>query len=71
MMLKNARNDYDGTSGYKLMGKSIAFYGYGAVARCMQKLASCFGMTASAYDPYLTKEQIEAGGANYCATVQD
>merc|ERR1719240_1927001 len=71
MMLQNARNWFDGTSGYELMGKSIAFYGYGAVARCMQKLAACFGMTTSAYDPYLTKEQIEAGGAIYCGSIAE
>lgn len=71
MMLKNARNWYDGSSGYELCGKTIAFYGYGAVARCMQKLATGFGMITSAFDPYLSKEQIEAGGAIYCATIED
>merc|ERR1712217_187375 len=44
MMLTSARNNYDGTSGFELAGKSIAFYGFGAVARAVQKLAKGFGM---------------------------
>jgi lactate dehydrogenase-like 2-hydroxyacid dehydrogenase len=39
MMLTNARNHYDGTSGYELKGKALALYGYGAVAQSMHKLA--------------------------------
>merc|ERR1719408_1026322 len=37
MMIANARNHWDGSSGYELMGKTIALYGYGAVSRCMHK----------------------------------
>jgi len=71
MMISNARNHWDGSSGYELMGKSLAVYGFGAVARNLHRIAKGFGMTFSAYDPYLTKEQIEGAGANYCAKVED
>jgi D-3-phosphoglycerate dehydrogenase len=64
MMIANARNHWDGSSGYELMGKSLAVYGFGAVARNLHRIAKGFGMTFSAYDPYLTKEQIEGAGAN-------
>merc|ERR1719207_427312 len=71
MMIANARNHWDGSSGYELMGKSLAVYGFGAVARNLHRIAKAFNMKFSAYDPYLTKEQIEGAGAIYCAKVED
>merc|ERR1711937_181756 len=71
MMIENARNHWDGSSGYELKGKSLAVYGFGAVARNLHRIATGFGMEFAAYDPYLTKEQIEGAGANYCAKVED
>jgi len=71
MMVANARNHWDGTSGYELMGKTLAVYGFGAVARNLHRIAKGFGMEFAAYDPYLTKEQIEGAGAKYCAKVEE
>jgi len=63
MMLTSARNNFDGTSGFEVAGRSIAFYGFGAVARAVHKLALGFGMKTFAYDPYIPKEAIAAQGA--------
>jgi D-3-phosphoglycerate dehydrogenase len=71
MMLTSARNNYDGSSGFELTGRSIAFYGYGAVARAVGKLATGFGMTLYAYDPYIPKEAIKSMGAEPVDTVAD
>jgi D-3-phosphoglycerate dehydrogenase len=71
MMIQNARNHWDGSSGFELKGKSLALYGYGAVARCLHTIAKAFEMTVSAFDPFLTKEQIEAGGATHVEKVED
>jgi len=71
MMIANARNQWDGSSGYELKDKTIAVYGYGAVARNLHRIAKGFGMTFAAYDPYLTKEQIEKDGAKYCSKVEE
>jgi len=71
MMIENARNHWDGSSGYELMGKSLAVYGFGAVARHLHRIAKGFGMKFAAYDPYLSKEQIESTGATYCAKVEE
>jgi D-3-phosphoglycerate dehydrogenase len=71
VMITNARNHWDGSSGYELMGKSLAVYGFGAVARNLHRIAKSFNMQFAAYDPYLTKEQIEGAGAIYCAKVED
>merc|ERR1719222_515438 len=58
MMLTSARNNYDGSSGFELTGRSMAFYGFGAVARAVHKLAKGFGTESYAYDPYISKEGI-------------
>merc|ERR1712176_1109129 len=63
MMLTSARNNYDGTSGIELSGRDMAFYGYGAVARAVGKLAKGFGMQLYAYDPYIPKDAIKSMGA--------
>merc|ERR1712187_346681 len=63
MMLTSARNNFDGSSGFELVNREIAFYGFGAVARAVQKLALGFGMKSYAYDPYLPKEKIQEAGA--------
>jgi len=63
MMLTSARNNYDGSSGFELKDRNIAFYGFGAVARAVHRLAKGFGMNSYAYDPYISKEQIEQYGA--------
>lgn len=71
MMLVSARNNFDGTSGFEITGRSIAFYGFGAVARAVHKLCKGFDMKVFAYDPYLSEEQISASGATPVKTVEE
>jgi len=70
MMLVSARNNFDGSSGFELVNRTIAFYGFGAVARAVHRLAQGFGMKSYAYDPYISKEQIEQYGATAVETVE-
>jgi len=63
MMLTSARNNYDGSSGFELAGKTMAFYGFGAVARAVQKLAKGFGMQTFAYDPFLSDDKVKEAGS--------
>merc|ERR1712151_262222 len=67
----SARNNYDGTSGIELSGRKMAFYGYGAVARAVGKLATGFGMELYAYDPYIPKDAIKSMGAEPVDNVED
>merc|ERR1711862_527102 len=71
MMLTSARNNYDGTSGFELMGKSIAFYGFGAVAQAVHKLAKGFSMKSFAYDPFMHPAKIQDLGAVPVSKVED
>jgi len=63
MMLCSARNSFDGTSGFEITGRSMALYGFGAVARAVHRVALGFGMKTYAYDPYIPKEAIKEAGA--------
>merc|ERR1712137_182846 len=71
MMLVSARNNFDGTSGFELVNRSIAFYGFGAVARAVHKLANGFGMKTYAYDPYIPAEKIKEMGAEPVSSVAE
>lgn len=71
MMLVSARNNFDGSSGFELVNRNIAFYGFGAVARAVHKLTSGFGMKSFAYDPFIPKEKIAEMGATPVDSVAD
>jgi len=63
MMLTSARNNYNGESGFELVNREIAFYGFGAVARAVHKIAVGMGMKSFAYDPYVPADKIAEAGA--------
>jgi D-3-phosphoglycerate dehydrogenase len=71
MMLTSARNNYDGTSGFELVNREIAFYGFGAVARAVHRLAKVFEMKSFAFDPYVKEEDIVAAGAVPVKSVEE
>merc|ERR1711933_359444 len=54
-----------------LVNREIAFYGFGAVAQAVHKLASGFGMKSYAYDPYVPKEKIQELGATPVDSIPD
>merc|ERR1719197_1733446 len=70
MMLVNARNNFDGSSGFEITGRSIAFYGFGAVAKAVHKIAVGFGMKTFAYDPFIPADAIKAAGAEPVDSVE-
>lgn len=71
MMLVSARNNFDGTSGFEVTGKGMAFYGFGAVAKAVHRLCKGFGMQTFAYDPFLKAEDIAAAGATPLSSVAE
>merc|ERR1712100_156534 len=71
MMLVSARNNFDGTSGFELVNREIAFYGFGFVARAVHKLAKGLGMKTFAYDPFIPAEAIAKEGATPVSSVAD
>jgi D-3-phosphoglycerate dehydrogenase len=71
MMIVSARNNWDGTSGFEISGREIAFYGFGAVARATAKVAAGFNMKIFAYDPFIPAEKIKEMGAEPVSSVAE
>jgi D-3-phosphoglycerate dehydrogenase len=71
MMIMSARNNLDGTSGFEITGRSMAFYGFGAVARAVHRLAKAFNMQTYAYDPFIPADKIKEMGAEPVESVAD
>lgn len=71
MMIYQARKQFNGKSGSELKGKSLGLHAYGNVGRCVASIAKGFGMEIYAYDPYISKEAIEADGVHWVGTVEE
>lgn len=65
------RNFYNGTSGSELMGKKLGIHAYGNVGRNVARIAKGFGMEVYAFDPFLSKEQIEKEGVKALSSVEE
>ncbi len=62
MMVYQARNHFNGTSGTELKGKKIGIHAYGHVGKNVARIAKGFGMDVAAFDPFVPAEQITADG---------
>ena len=71
MMLFLARNAFEGGTGSELKGKTIGIQAFGNVGRLVGILAKSFGMNVLAFDPFLTKEQIESEGATALESLEE
>ena len=71
MLLFQCRNQFSGAAGTELKGKTLGLHAFGNVARNVARVAQGFGMDVYAYDPFLTREQIEAGGVKAVASLAE
>ena len=71
MMLYMARNKFTKGSGTELRGKRIGIHAYGNVGKYVALIAKGFGMSVSAFDPFIPAEAMEADGVTVCATVEE
>jgi len=62
MMLYNIRKAFNGSSGTELRDKKIGIHAYGNVGKFIAAIAKGFGMHIYAYDPFVSKEDIERDG---------
>ena len=69
MLLFQCRNQFSGAAGTELKGKTLGLHAFGNVARNVARVAQGFGMDVYAYDPFLTKEQIESAGVKAVASI--
>ena len=71
MLLFQCRNQFSGAAGTELMGKALGLHAFGNVARNVARVAKGFGMEVYAYDPFLTKEQIESAGVKAVESIPE
>ncbi|MBN3034014.1 MAG: 3-phosphoglycerate dehydrogenase [Bacteroidales bacterium] len=71
MMVYMARNQFNGSAGTELSGKTLGIHAFGNVGRLVASIASGFGMEISAFDPFLKPEDIERQGIRVVHSVGD
>ena len=71
MMVYQARNHFNGTSGTELRCKKLGIHAYGNVGKLVAKIAKGFGMEVFAFDPFVAKDVIEADGVTVVDYVED
>ena len=71
MMIFMARTQFTPATGSELLGKRLGVQAYGHVGRLVGEKAKALGMSVSALDPFLSDEQILAGGATPVHSVEE
>ena len=70
MMVYQIRNHFDGTSGTELKDKKLGIHAYGNVGKNVARIAKGFGMKVYAFDPFVSKSEIENDGVTVLNTVE-
>ena len=71
MMIFMARTQFTPATGSEVQGKRLGIQAFGNVGRLVGAKAKALGMEVLALDPFLTPEQIEAGGARPVFSVEE
>ena len=71
LMIYMARTQFTPATGSEISGKRLGVQAYGNVGRLVGQKARALGMEISALDPFLTDEQIVAGGAEPVHSVEE
>ncbi len=71
LMIFMARTQFTPATGSELQGKRLGVQAYGNVGRLVGQKAKALGMEICALDPFLTDEQIVAGGAKPVHSVEE
>lgn len=71
MMIFMSRNQFTPATGSKIQGKTLGIQAFGNVGRLVGAKAAALGMNVKAIDPFLTAEQIKAGGAEPAGSLEE
>jgi D-3-phosphoglycerate dehydrogenase len=71
MMVFHARNFFNGKSGFELKDKKLGIHAYGYVGKNVARIAKGFGMKVFAFDPFISKEDIEKDGVRAIASAEE
>lgn len=71
MMIFMSRNQFTPATGSEIHGKTLGIQAFGNVGRLVGAKAAALGMNVKAIDPFLTAEQIKAGGAEPAGSLEE
>lgn len=71
MMIFMSRNQFTPATGSEIQGKALGIQAFGNVGRLVGAKAAALGMNVKAIDPFLTAEQIKAGGAEPAGSLEE
>lgn len=71
MLVYGIRNHFNGSAGTELMGKTIGIHAFGAVGRCVARIAKGFCMKVVALDPFVSDDQMLAEGVQPVHSVEE
>jgi D-3-phosphoglycerate dehydrogenase len=71
MMVYHARNFFNGKSGFELKDKKLGIHAYGYVGKNVARIAHGFGMKVFAFDPFISKADIEKDGVTAVESVEE
>ena len=71
MMVFMARTQFTPATGSEIQGKTLGIQAFGNVGRLVGKKAEALGMAVKAIDPFLSEDQIKAGGAEPAKDLND
>jgi D-3-phosphoglycerate dehydrogenase len=71
MMVYQARNHFNGTSGTELSGKKLGIHAYGNVGKHVARIGKGFGMEIYAFDPFIPREVMTEDGVEVCETAEE
>ncbi|MBG0781901.1 MAG: 3-phosphoglycerate dehydrogenase [Bacteroidales bacterium] len=70
MMVYQARNQFNGSSGTELKGKTLGIHAYGNVGKNVARIAKGFGMNLKAFDPFVKAEDIQKDGVEVVESIE-
>ncbi len=71
MMLFQARGGFSGKSGTELRNKTIGIHAFGNVGKYVAEIAKGFGMSVSAFDPFVSEDDIKKAGVSLCKSAEE
>ena len=71
MMIFMSRTQFTPATGSEIQGKTLGIQAFGNVGRLVGAKAAALGMNVKAIDPFLTAEQIKAGGAEPAGSLEE
>jgi D-3-phosphoglycerate dehydrogenase len=71
MMVYVARNQFNGSPGTELLGKTLGIHAYGNVGKRVADIARGFGMEVLAFDPFVERSAIEKDGVRVFDSEQE